>query len=284
MTYFRFQPTKCSRAGFTLIELLVVIAIIAVLIGLLLPAVQSSRLDTGRRRASSDLSDIRDAASRYHAQYGVYPSELAPLTAFGLSRQLASGIEDGYRFSILTATETAFLAQAAPAAPGKTGLDTCAIHEAGAVRCAPTGPALIAEQIMFLRIAALAADALSSLLLHPEAPAATEDEIKGHLAGRTTVDEVFQRFDTNRDGVVTFNEIFAGQREIPGDTLGAELSRFLQAVDQELALGAGNEHVLSLPGIRRSALPQRYCSEEGEHKDEDARSCPIFPDPEARGN
>jgi prepilin-type N-terminal cleavage/methylation domain-containing protein len=140
MTYFRFQPRKCRRAGFTLIELLVVIAIIAVLIGLLLPAVQSSRLDTGRRRASSDLSDIRAAASRYHAQYGVYPSELVPLTAFGLSRQLASGIEDGYRFSILTATETTFLAQAAPAAPGKTGLDTCAIHETGGVRCAQRAP------------------------------------------------------------------------------------------------------------------------------------------------
>ena len=137
---------------------------------------------------------------------------------------------------------------------------------------------------MFLRIAALAADALSSLLLHPEAPAATGDGIKGYLARRTTVDEVFQRFDINRDGVVTFNGIFFGGRDTPGDILGVELSRFLQAVEQELALGTGNEHVISLPGIRRPALPERYCSEGGEHKDEDARSCPIFPDPEARGD
>ncbi len=281
MTNLTLQSTKRSRSGFTLIELLVTIAILAILIALILPAVQSVRLDAGRRRASSDLGEIRDAASRYHAQYRVYPSELGPLTAFGLSRQLASGIEDGYRFSILTATATTFLAQAAPAAPGKTGLDTCSIRETGAVRCAPTGPALIAEKIMFLRIAALAAEALSNLLLHPEAPAATEDEIKGYLARRSTVDEVFQRFDTNRDGVVTFNGIFSGRRDTPGDTLSAELSRFLQAIEQELALGTGNEHVPSLPGIRRSALPQRYCSEGGEHEDEDARSCLIFPDPEA---
>jgi hypothetical protein len=147
-----------------------------------------------------------------------------------------------------------------------------------------TGPALIAEQIMFLRIAALAADALSSLLLHPEAPAATEDEIKGHLAGRSTVDEVFQRFDTNHGGVVTLNGIFPGRRDTPSDILGAELSRFLQAVEQELALGTGNEHVISLPGIRRSALPQRYCSEGSKHEDDDAPACPIFPDPEARGH
>jgi hypothetical protein len=135
---------------------------------------------------------------------------------------------------------------------------------------------------MFLRIAALAAGTLSNLLLHPQAPAATEDEIKAYLARRSTVDEVFARFDTNHDGIVTFNGIF-GRSETPtGDAVGAQLSGLLRAVEQELALGAGNEHLLSLPGIRRSALPQHYCSEEGEHEDEDARSCRIFPDPEAQ--
>jgi hypothetical protein len=80
---------------------------------------------------------------------------------------------------------------------------------------------------------------------------------------------------------VTFNGIF-GRRETPtGDAVGAELSRFLRAVEQELALGAGNEHIISLPGITRSAVPQHYCSEGAEH-DEHACSCRIFPDPEAQ--
>jgi hypothetical protein len=239
-------------------------------------------MDTASHRARADLGHVLSAASQYHAQYRVYPSELAALAAFGLSEQLASGVDDGYRFSIVSATPSIFLAEATPAAPGKTGLDTCTIDQAGAMRCAATGPAVIAEKIMFLRIAALAATTVSNLVLHPEAPVATESEIKGHLARGSTVDEVFATFDTNHDGTVTFSKIFTRGEPIPGGALGAELSQFLLVVQRELALGAGNEHVLTLPGVPRSALPRHYCSEDGEREDEHARFCPIFPDPEAQ--
>src|SRR6187549_285004 len=99
------RPRKI-RVGFTLIELLVVIAIIAILIGLLLPAVQKIREAANRMKCTNNLKQIGLGIHNYESAYGVFPTAGGQSQSIDIPYQTA-----GWAYQILPYLEQESLYQ-----------------------------------------------------------------------------------------------------------------------------------------------------------------------------
>ena len=119
------------RNGFTLIELLVVIAIIAVLIGLLLPAVQKVREASARSKCQNNLHQLAIALHNYTDQVGYFPAGRDPWPMpFSAQAHLLPYVEQGNLQNLIDFTQ-----------PTSTGVNLVAAQARVPLLVCPSDPA-----------------------------------------------------------------------------------------------------------------------------------------------
>jgi prepilin-type N-terminal cleavage/methylation domain-containing protein len=107
------MPRHCYRRAFTLIELLVVIAIIAVLIGLLLPAVQKVREAAARTKCQNNLKQMGLACHNYENQNGnfpcagMYPVKATQADSYSVHARILPYIEQASIYQLVDLTQPA---------------------------------------------------------------------------------------------------------------------------------------------------------------------------------
>lgn len=246
--------TARNQRGFTLIELLVVIAIIAILIGLLLPAIQKAREEQAHNEATSNVNQMLLASQEYFNQIGSWPKSIDDLIGWNAARPqprlldpaLVGGKLNGYLYEIVENDETHWVVEAEPEFPGITGSLTVtgtATFSDLLVSSVKTPGADEARQQMFDRIRAKAAETVVSLL---KLDSTATSQVREYSESPDTIASVLNTTDVDGDGRITLAELrfclgdgsVRFTNTITDDRLKNPLEEFFAYVSQEMKLSS----------------------------------------------